>query len=217
MEHSFDVECAARLGILEAIIIRHFQYWILKNKSNGSNVHDGRTWTYNSVSAFADYFTYVSAKQVRSALDHLVKEGIILKGNFNMAGYDRTCWYAFRDESTYLKRQINLPKRATPFAPTGKPIPDTKPDTKPNNTPPTPKGEALPFADDKFRVAWDMWKKYKAEKKKTLTPTTIKLQFKLLKSTDVTSAIRIIERSITHGWAGLFLLDKKPETKNFKY
>lgn len=103
MEHSFDIEFAKEHGINAAILYRNFQWWIAKNKANGHNIRNGRTWTYNSMRALSDLFPYMSDWDVRKALETLIKSGILFKANFNTKGYDRTTWYAFGDEITALK------------------------------------------------------------------------------------------------------------------
>lgn len=42
MEHHFDVSLAIKYGMVEAVIINHFQYWIEANRANDRNFHDGR-------------------------------------------------------------------------------------------------------------------------------------------------------------------------------
>ena len=56
MEHLFDVEIAKQYGVNAAVVLRHLQFWIIKNKTHNQNFHDGRTWTYYSVSAFTKIF-----------------------------------------------------------------------------------------------------------------------------------------------------------------
>ena len=51
MQHHFDVDLACRYGILEAILLNHFQYWIQLNEANNKNYYDGRYWTFNSMKA----------------------------------------------------------------------------------------------------------------------------------------------------------------------
>ena len=41
MEHHFNIEYAKKYGILEAILIDNFQFWIAKNRANGKHFHDG--------------------------------------------------------------------------------------------------------------------------------------------------------------------------------
>jgi len=108
MEHSFDIELAKKYGVKEAILIRHFQFWITKNKANGVNYYDGRTWTYNSIKAFQEIFPYLTERQIRYALDNLVKKGVLIKGNYNKSKYDHTLWYAFKDESIFLKSNFDF-------------------------------------------------------------------------------------------------------------
>ena len=138
MEHSFDVELAKKYGLEEAILIKHFVFWIQKNKANGKHYHDGKIWTYNSTAAFAEIFPYLSYKQIRRVLDSLKNQNVIVVGNHNENKYDQTLWYAFFDESEFLfsqlpKRetsncpngQMEAPKWANRTAQMGRPIPDT--------------------------------------------------------------------------------------------
>lgn len=74
MEHLFDVEIAKQYGVNAAIMIRHFQFWIIKNKANGKHLHDGRTWTYNTVQALAEIFDYWTPKQVRLFVEKIKQE-----------------------------------------------------------------------------------------------------------------------------------------------
>ena len=115
LSHQFDIEHAARFGIEEAILINHIRFWIQKNKANDRNHHDGRWWTYNSVAAFTKIFPYMTAKQIRRAIDSLVAQGVLVKGNYNKNPYDRTAWYAFADPvETWLcpEGQTGEPKQA---------------------------------------------------------------------------------------------------------
>lgn len=143
MEFSFNVEFANRYGIDEAIMIKSFQFWIRLNKANGNNFNDGKYWTYNTNKSLTLYFSFWSEKQVRRIIESLVDKGILLKGNYNKIGYDRTIWYAFTDEDLYLSDnfhlpdngldqkgntilpngQMDIPKRANRFAQKGEPIP----------------------------------------------------------------------------------------------
>ena len=98
-EHHFKVRDAKRYGITEAILLYNLKFWIAKNKANGKHLYNGKTWTYNSYKAFSDVFPYLSQWQIKRALANLVKQGAILKDNFNKMAYDRTNWYAMADES----------------------------------------------------------------------------------------------------------------------
>lgn len=101
MNHSFDIELAAKHGVNEAIFIENLRFWIAKNKANGKHFYEGRYWTYNSMKAYAELFPYWTANQVRRIIESLVSQGVILVGNHNSNPYDRTQWYA-------LNAQIDL-------------------------------------------------------------------------------------------------------------
>jgi len=128
MEHSFDIEHAKRHGVESAIIIKNLQFWILKNRANNKHFNDGRTWTYNSVKAFAELFPYWNGKQIARILKKLEDEKVIISGNYNKSAYDRTKWYAFYDESIYLNLENHLPKKANGKEESGEPIPDVSTD-----------------------------------------------------------------------------------------
>lgn len=53
------------------------------------------------------------------------------------------------------------------------------------------------------KKAWEAWEQHRKEKKKTLTPTSKKLQLRFLEENKENHA-QIIKNSITNGWTGLF-------------
>ena len=135
MEHHFNVELAKEYGILEAVLLNNLQFWIEKNRANGTNFHDGHYWTYNSAKAFSELFPYASQKQIRKALQNLIAEGIIQTGNYNKNPYDRTLWYSFTEkgDSIFQMGKIDVPKRENGNDLEGQPIPDNKTDNKTDN------------------------------------------------------------------------------------
>ena len=98
MDYSFNGEIARRYGVDEAVFIHNLYWWIVKNEANGRHYHDGRSWTYNSMAAFAKLFPFWSEKQVRRIVDRLRSAGALLVGNFNQSAMDRTQWYSLSDE-----------------------------------------------------------------------------------------------------------------------
>lgn len=141
MEHHFDIDVAKEYGVIEAVLINHFQFWLIKNKSNGTNFHDGHYWTYNSHQAFLEQFPYLTHKSLRTALQHLRDNGIIITSNYNNTSHDRTLWYAFNDEDYWLG-QKHMPKTANANAEINQPIPynNTDNNKSPLSNDNTPKG-----------------------------------------------------------------------------
>lgn len=92
--HTFDPEIAILVGINAAVVYRNLVFWVRHNETNRRNFHEGRYWTYNSLAAFDEQFPYLTAKQIRTALDKLVEAGLILKGNFAEDRFKRANWYA---------------------------------------------------------------------------------------------------------------------------
>ena len=90
---SFKTEDAQRYGLHEAILLNHIRYWVEKNRANEKHFHDDRYWTYNSNKAYQSMFPFMTSWQIRSALNKLVDNGLIVTGYYNDKGYDRTKWY----------------------------------------------------------------------------------------------------------------------------
>ena len=137
MRYSFNINLAKKYGLEEAIFLENLIFWVIRNRANQTNYFDGRTWTYNSVRAFNVLFPFWTTKQIRRVLDSLLKQGVIVKGNYNKNPYDRTLWYALAEEDTFICQygQVDLPKPPNEFCEKGQPIPDIKPDIKPDVEP----------------------------------------------------------------------------------
>jgi len=124
MQHHFDTEYALKYGIEEAIVINNLQFWIIKNIANKKHFINDRTWTYNSYKAFSEIFPYWNEHKMKRILDSLVIQNVILRENYNKSGYDRTCWYAFRDENSFLHNSnIHIAELQDGSNESAKPIP----------------------------------------------------------------------------------------------
>lgn len=109
--HSFYVEEAEKHGVEKAVILYNLRFWLEKNKANSTNLHDGYYWTYNSAKAFAALFPYYKASKIERLLRQMESDGLILSGNYNKAGYDRTKWYSMPDfsiESLAISQSSNM-------------------------------------------------------------------------------------------------------------
>ncbi len=104
--HAFNQIFAARYGVHEAILIAHFQYWIIHNQRNGYNFKAGRTWTYQTRKEIASHFPYFSERQVRTITNQLILKGVLIQGNFNKLQKDQTLWYAFENEKMFTVAQM---------------------------------------------------------------------------------------------------------------
>ena len=62
----------------------------------------------------------------------------------------------------------------------------------------------LPFKSEAFRKSWNSWETYRKEKKKKLTPSTIKLQLQKIESIGEARAIEMISNSILKSYEGLY-------------
>lgn len=112
-------EMATRYGFEEAAILGHIAYWIYCNKKAGRNFKDGKTWTYNTIKAYADTFDIWSEGQIRRIFKNLEKKGAIIRGNYSSDPYDRTTWYALGDDNllnlmNFKNQQVEVEKPTNP-------------------------------------------------------------------------------------------------------
>lgn len=108
MQHFFDIDIATKYGILEAILLNNFYFWLSHNKANEVHFINDKYWTFNSARAFSEMFPYVSQSTIQRAISHLEKEGLIEIGEFNERSFDRTKWYALTDKGWLLFQNDKL-------------------------------------------------------------------------------------------------------------
>ena len=121
---SFNYSIAKELGINEAIIFNHIEYWLRinsKKSHNENNVIDGKIWMFESVSKMCEYLDFLSEKQVYTAIKNLVNAGYLIEGSFNKNKFDRSKWYTIPIDVFEVKEidailptgQIEVDKRET--------------------------------------------------------------------------------------------------------
>jgi hypothetical protein len=109
MYHSFLESIATQYGIFPAIILQDFWTTIRGKISRQEHYFEVpnhpevmRHWCYDTITSIQQRHPYLSAKQVRTAIDKLIEVGVLAKGNFNPNTHDRTSWYCILDENITL-------------------------------------------------------------------------------------------------------------------
>ena len=102
MNHSFNVQVAIEYSIEAGVLLDNFNFWITKNRANNKHYHDGKYWTYNSQQALSVLFPYWKRQKIQRILAQMEKDGLIEKGNYNKAKYDKTTWYTLTEKSCKL-------------------------------------------------------------------------------------------------------------------
>lgn len=201
--HSFDPEIAKQVGVNAAVIYQNILWWAEKNAANGNHFYDGLWWTYNSVSAFAELFPYLTGKQIRTALDRLEQDGLLASGVYNKSAYDRTKWYA----PTCPVGKHDLPSGANEIALKGEPIPVINTDHKPVNN-------ILAQPECVSKEVWDDFLAIRKAKRAPLTNTALDaIQREAAKAGWTLN--EALSESVARGWQG-FKADWVKETNNGK-
>ncbi|WP_196591395.1 hypothetical protein [Pectinatus frisingensis] len=80
---------AVKIGLNEALFIQQLHYWVDRSK----NIIDGRQWVYNTMADWSKQFPFWSQKTLARTISNLGKQKLVISGNYNQKGYDRTKWY----------------------------------------------------------------------------------------------------------------------------
>lgn len=133
MNHYFDIDVAVQYGVNAAILLQNLGHWIKRNEANGTNFHDGTYWTYNSRKAYSKLFPYMSERQINTAFQKLIDDGLVITGHYNKLAYDRTLWYALTEKGKCILHFdiMESDKKSNGNCENVTPIPNINADTKP--------------------------------------------------------------------------------------
>lgn len=85
---------AERIGLNEALFLQQLHYWLQRS----NNWRDGRRWCYKSAEDWTKEFPFWSSRTIKRITTSLKKQNLIITGQFNKAGFDRTTWYTVNYE-----------------------------------------------------------------------------------------------------------------------
>jgi hypothetical protein len=104
--HSFSRTIAQEHGEKAAVLLQYLAHHVSKSK----HVHGGKKWFYKTLDDLAEVFPYLKRSTIHDILQKLSKEnGPLLIGDYNQKGYDRTNWFAFRDDNFRKQAQSSKP------------------------------------------------------------------------------------------------------------
>ena len=92
--HYFDVDVAQRCGVNAAILLSDIQYWCERSKGDPAHLRDGRVWMWSSVRDFRERHPYLTARQIRYALEQLTAAEVVITAQYSDRALDRTIWYS---------------------------------------------------------------------------------------------------------------------------
>ena len=92
--HYFDVDLAQRCGVNAAILLSDIQYWCERSKGDPAHLREGRVWMWSSVRDFRERHPYLTARQIRYALEQLTAAEVVITAQYSDRALDRTIWYS---------------------------------------------------------------------------------------------------------------------------
>jgi biotin operon repressor len=157
----------------------------------------------------------VSRQQVRRALTKLQNSKNLTIESTSQGMLITVCKYeAYNDLNDQINQPCNQPSTSDQPA-INQPSTSDQPHLNNENknkreTSKQKESLTLPFDETAFVDAWKDWIQHRKEKKKPLTPTSIKLQLQTLEDMGVDRAIAAIKISIEKGWTGIFEANGSP-------
>lgn len=219
MLHSFDIDIAKKYGVHAAVILNNFYFWIEKNRANGTNFFDGHYWTYNSKTAFAELFPYMTARQIEYAIKKLIDDGLLITGNYNQMAWDRTLWYAITKKGFCILQNCEMEetKLSNGANKNVEPIPDINTDSKPqmentdNKTHKVIKAfpclESLENFNDELLDTLQDFVDMRKKQKSPMSEKAMKLlmsKLHELSGGNVQKMIELLNQSILNGWKSIY-------------
>ena len=104
---------AVTIGLTEAIVLQQVHYWL----GRSDHVHDGRRWIYRTQQGWKREIPWWSVATIKRALATLQERGLLIKGNYNDRGFDRTSWWTIDYEVMARLEAATLHQRAGQAAP----------------------------------------------------------------------------------------------------
>ena len=92
--HYFDVDVAQRCGVNAAILLSDIQYWCERSNGDPAHLREGRVWMWSSVRDFRERHPYLTARQIRYALEQLTAAEVVITAQYSDRALDRTIWYS---------------------------------------------------------------------------------------------------------------------------
>lgn len=96
---------ATKIGLNEAMFLQQLHYW----SERSQHEYDGHKWVYNTVPDWCRQFPFWSERTLARILAKLEKLELVLVGNYNNKGFDRTKWYAVNYEKVAELEQDKPP------------------------------------------------------------------------------------------------------------
>ena len=72
-QHAFYVDVAEQIGIVPALLLEFFHYWVHNNSiyRKDETYKEGKYWTYCSVAYIQERYPYLTVKQVNGGINKL--------------------------------------------------------------------------------------------------------------------------------------------------
>lgn len=102
---------ATLIGLNEAIVLQQVHYWLTHKQNTKQSFIDGHYWVYNTYEQWHEQFPFWSIMTIRRIFTALEKKNLLIAGNYNRKGFDKTKWYTINYET--LKKIVSVQNEHT--------------------------------------------------------------------------------------------------------
>lgn len=110
-----NVDYAKEYGIAGALLLSQIEYWTNRNAKLGLHHIDGHYWTRQTLDSYCKTFPYLTAKQIRYALEKLSKRQVIVIGKYDKDKNSVANWYTLKEKSAIKPVTTHMPILANAF------------------------------------------------------------------------------------------------------
>lgn len=108
-------ELALEIGLNESIVLLQLDYLLRIAPDDERHWHDGQKWTHQSLADLQAHFSWWSLPTIGRIISNLKDNQLILIGNFNRLGFDRTQWFTLNPVGLSRLRSVLLPPLEPPI------------------------------------------------------------------------------------------------------
>jgi hypothetical protein len=100
---SIKSSVAKKVGVKAATVNQYLIGKIIKLKKRKKFYYDNRTWLRTSYEIMAKDMPFFTEHEIRTAIAKLIKAEFIIRGNYNWGNFNKTVWYALKNEKRSFK------------------------------------------------------------------------------------------------------------------
>lgn len=103
-------EIAKEIGLKESLVLLQIYGWI-QDTPDIVSFHNGRYWMRKSINdMWKEKFSFMGKRTLYKAIENLINNKYIIRGNYNKSIHDKTNWYAINYNAVKELKSVEIVK-----------------------------------------------------------------------------------------------------------